>query len=165
MMGMVKGAIRAFVDCMQSCNEYSLEGVISKINKFTFEQCANGEFVTLFIGIVNSANKTLKFCNCGHEPTVLMRDEKLVELMEGGMVLGVERETKHDIVTFNLKKNDILLFYTDGLIDAVNFDNKIWGRQRLYETLEKCDKKSAKTLIHTLLGYRRRFTGLSPQAG
>ena len=163
MMGMVKGAIHAFVDCMQSCDKYSLEGVIAKINKFTCEQCSNGEFVTLFIGIINTAEKTIRFCNCGHEPTVLIRGEEIIELMEGGMVLGVEENTEHKIVTFDLQTDDMLLFYTDGLIDAVNFDNKIWGRKKLYETLNKCDKGSSKMFIHTLLGYRRRFTGLSPQ--
>jgi phosphoserine phosphatase RsbU/P len=163
MMGMVKGALRAFLDCMQSCDRYSLESVIEKMNKFTCEQCANGEFVTIFIGILNTAERTLRYCNCGHEPTVLLRNGNITELIEGGMVLGVEKDTKHTIKKISLEKEDILLFYTDGLIDAVNFDNKIWGRERLYETLPKCDGRSAKMFLNTLTGYRRRFTGLSPQ--
>ncbi len=163
MMGMVKGALRAFVDCMQSCDDYSLERIIAKLNKFACEQCSNGEFITLFIGIINVAQKKMGFCNCGHEPTVLMREGKLIELFEGGMVLGVDPNSTYQIDNIDLLRDDILLFYTDGLIDAVNFDNKIWGRERLYEMLNKCDKRSAKMLVHTLLGYRRRFTGLSPQ--
>ena len=163
MMSMVKGALRAFLDCMHSCDQYSIEGVISRLNKFTCEQCSGGEFVTLFIGIINTADKTLKYCNCGHEPTVLLRNSEITELNEGGMVLGVQEKVNHKIATISLQDDDVLLFYTDGLIDAVNFDNKIWGRPRLYETLLKCDKSSAKALIHSLLGYRRRFTGLSPQ--
>jgi sigma-B regulation protein RsbU (phosphoserine phosphatase) len=163
MMGMVKGALRAYLDCMQTCDRYSLEGVIDKMNKFTCEQCSNGEFVTIFIGIINASEKTLRYCNCGHEPTVLIRDGEISELIEGGMVLGVEEDAKYQIATMPLERDDMLLFYTDGLIDAVNFDNKIWGRKRLYETLAKCDKRSAKMFISTLMGYRRRFTGLSPQ--
>ncbi len=163
MMGMIKGALRAFVDCMQSCGSYSLESIIQKLNKFACEQCSNGEFITLFIGIINVAQKTMKFCNCGHEPTVLIREGEITELFDGGMILGVDLDAAYQITDFDLLEDDILLFYTDGLIDAVNFDNKIWGRPRLYETLNKCDKRSAKVLVHTLLGYRRRFTGLSPQ--
>jgi sigma-B regulation protein RsbU (phosphoserine phosphatase) len=79
------------------------------------------------------------------------------------MVLGIVEQVNHQIASIKLQNDDILLFYTDGLIDAVNFDNKIWGRERLYETLTRCDRRSAKMLVHTLLGYRRRFTGLSPQ--
>ncbi len=163
MMGMIKGAIQAYIDCMQTCSQYSFERVIKKINKFTCRQCANGEFVTLFIGIINTSEKTLRYCNCGHEPTVLIRNEELIELNEGGMVLGVEEDIQHDIELINLQQDDILLFYTDGLIDAVNFDNKIWGRKRLYETIGKCSKNNTKSLLNNLLGYRRRFTGLSPQ--
>ena len=163
MMGMIKGALHAFVDCMQSCGSYSLESIIVKLNKFACEQCSNGEFITLFICIIDAANKKMRFCNCGHEPTVLMREGELTELFEGGMVLGVDENSTYQIVSIDLLEEDILLFYTDGLIDAVNFDNKIWGKQRLYETLNKCDKRSAKMLVNTLLGYHRRFTGLSPQ--
>jgi sigma-B regulation protein RsbU (phosphoserine phosphatase) len=106
---------------------------------------------------------TITYCNCGHEPTVLIRDGKIIELDKGGLVLGVDPQAEYEIETVGLKNGDCLLFYTDGLIDAVNFDNELWGRETMLQTAMKFSSEPADQMIKNILTHRRRFVGLARQ--
>ena len=63
----------------------------------------------------------------------------------------------------DLKNNDCLLFYTDGLTDAVNFDDDLWGRETLLKTAKKYATGSAEQMVKNILRFRRRFVGLAKQ--
>jgi serine phosphatase RsbU (regulator of sigma subunit) len=56
-----------------------------------------------------------------------------------------------------------MLFYTDGLTDAVNFDNEMWGRENMLATAMKYTDGSANQMVKNILRYRRRFVGLARQ--
>jgi len=156
-----RGALWAYLDSVKGRN--AISRVIPKLNRMACSHCNSGEFISLFYAIIDVRSMTITYCNCGHEPTVLMRDEKITELQTGGIVLGVEADAKYEIETLPLKNNDGLLFYTDGLVDAINFDGEFWGRENLMKTVEKFISFSARNMINNILGYRRRFVGLATQ--
>ena len=80
------------------------------------------------------------------------------------MLIDINKIVKtYEIGTVDLKNNDCLLFYTDGLTDAVNFDNELWGRENLLDTAVKYSGDSADQMVKNILGYRRRFVGLARQ--
>jgi serine phosphatase RsbU (regulator of sigma subunit) len=56
-----------------------------------------------------------------------------------------------------------LVFYTDGLIDAANFDGQWWGKENLIETAKKFSDGTAHQVLNNILAYRRRFVGLADQ--
>jgi sigma-B regulation protein RsbU (phosphoserine phosphatase) len=126
-------------------------------------ECKDGEFVALFCAILDAKEKTLTYCNCGHEPAVLIRNGKIVELEKGGLVLGVEARAEYEIEALKLQDGDCLLFYTDGLTDAANFNGEFWGRDRMLETAKKLASLEAGQMVKNILGYRRRFVGLASQ--
>jgi len=78
-------------------------------------------------------------------------------------VLGVETTAQYDIQAIELKDGDCLLFYTDGLIDAANFEEALWGRDNLLNIAAKFTAGSAELMIKNILMYRRRFVGLAKQ--
>ncbi len=156
-----RGALRAYADCENSKNV--IERIINKLNKTACRECRDGEFVSLFYATVDIEDKTLTYCNCGHERTVLIRDGQITELDKGGLVLGIESQTEYEIGTLELKEGDCLLFYTDGLTDAANFEGQLWGRENFLKTAKKFVAESAEQMIKNILGYRRRFVGLASQ--
>jgi len=162
MMSMFRGSMRAYADSYKE--SVAINSIIDKLNRNACAECRDGEFVTLFFAVINITKKTMTYCNCGHEPTILIRDGKFRELNEGGLVLGIESEANYINETIRLKENDRLVFYTDGLIDAANFQNELWGKQRLLANLKKFAGYSARRTIENLLGYRRRFVGLAKQS-
>jgi sigma-B regulation protein RsbU (phosphoserine phosphatase) len=161
MMSLFRGAVRAYVDTEPDTG--AVEKIINKLNKMACGECKDGEFVALFYAVLDVKEKTITYCNCGHEPAVLIRDGKIVELDKGGFVLGVEAQAEYEIETLKLRDGDCLLFYTDGLIDAANFDGEFWGRDRMLETAKTFANLDAGQMVKNILGYRRRFVGLASQ--
>ncbi len=175
MMSSFQGALQAYANALipcqgvlhvcaeTECKADVVKEIISRLNEMACRECRNGEFVTLFYAIIDVKEETITYCNCGHEQTILIRDTEITELKNGGLVLGVESNAEYEIETVALKDGDCLLFYTDGLIDAVNFDGECWGRQNLLKTAKKFAAGSAEQMVKNILRYRRRFVGLARQ--
>ena len=161
MMSSFRSTVRAYVDTEGGGK--AIKEIIGRLNRMAYSECSDGEFITLFYAIVDAKEETITYCNCGHEPTVLIRDGQITELEKGGLVLGVEAQAEYEVETVKLKDGDCLLFYTDGLIDAVNFDDELWGRERMLEAAKKFRGGSAEQMVKNILGYRRRFVGLARQ--
>lgn len=161
MMSMFRGTMRAYAD--GGYGRHSMEEIIHKLNGVACNECKDGEFITVFIARIDTEANTITYCNCGHEPALLLRNGQIIELNEGGLVLGITTHAHYTIQTLPFEQNDCLLMYTDGLIDAMNFDGQVWGRQRLLEVLQQYPVTCAEYLLHNILGYRRRFVGLASQ--
>ncbi len=161
MMSSFRGMIRAYAD--GGHKRHTMAEIIRKLNNTACDECRDGEFITLFYAIINTKEMTMTYCNCGHEPALIWRGGKIRELKKGGLVLGVMKETEYEIEKVELKNDDRLLFYTDGLIDAVNFDGKAWGVNNLYKIFKQAAEGTARETVHNLLAWRRRFIGLAHQ--
>ena len=161
MMSLFRGAVHAYVDTEP--DKGAIGKIVDKLNKMACGECKDGEFVGLFYAVIDAKEKVLSYCNCGHEPAVLIRDRKIVELDKGGFVLGVEAQAEYEIESVKLQDGDCLLFYTDGLIDAADFEGRFWGRERMLETAKQFANLEAEQMVKNLLGYRRRFVGLASQ--
>jgi phosphoserine phosphatase RsbU/P len=139
------------------------KNAVDNFNKMACIECSDGEFITLFHATIDAAEKTITYCNCGHEPTVLIRGGQIQDLGKGGLVLGVDPRAEYEIETVQLQDGDCLLFYTDGLVDAMDFNGELWGRDRMLQAASQFMDCPADHLIRNLLAYRRRFAGLARQ--
>ncbi len=150
-------------DLQCAANIFWSQGAINKLNKMACRECSDGEFITLFYAVVDAKEQIVSYCNCGHEPAVLIRNGEFVDLEKGGLVLGVDEKAKYEIETVELKNGDCLIFYTDGLIDVANFEGQLWDRENLLETAKKFADGTAQHMLKNILAYRRRFVGLADQ--
>ncbi|RKY12434.1 MAG: hypothetical protein DRP65_01325 [Planctomycetota bacterium] len=161
MMSMFRGTIRAYADGSHS--RHTFGDIIQKLNKVALRECRDGEFITMFMCHIDVKAMKMTYCNCGHEPALHIRGDKITELDSGGLVLGIMEEAEHKAETIALEDGDTILLYTDGLIDAMNFDNELWGKERMLEAVAECLSCPADQLVRNILGYRRRFVGLTRQ--
>jgi sigma-B regulation protein RsbU (phosphoserine phosphatase) len=161
MMSMFRGTIRAYSH--GGLKRHSLVEIIQDLNKIACAECRDGEFITLFIAYINVEDMTIKYCNCGHEPALLFRNNNVIELADGGLVLGVLPDTEYVATDLKLHKKDLVLCYTDGLIDAVNFEGETWGKDNMVDVAKQFTQHSSETFIKNILAYRRRFVGLARQ--
>ena len=160
-MSCFRGSVRAYADT--ECSGEAIKEMINRLNRMVCRECEEGEFITLFYAIIDARDMAITYYNCGHEPAVLIRKGEITELDKGGLVLGIESEAKYEIETVALREGDCLLFYTDGLFDAADFDGELWGRERMLETAKRFSGDSAEQMIKNILMYRRRFVGLAHQ--
>ena len=160
MTSMFRGAVRAYADVGGAG---LIRPTIDRLNRMACRETTPGEFVSLFYALMDVRQMKMTYCNCGHEPTLLIRKGRINELNKGGLVLGVDHDTEYEVGSVKLQEADTLLFFTDGLTDAVNFQGDLWGRERMLEAARKFSNESAAVMMHNILGYRRRFVGLSRQ--
>ena len=161
MMSCFRSAVRAYADIEDGGK--AIEAIINRLNKMICGECMNGEFITFFYAVIDTESETITYCSCGHEPTLLIRDKKIIRLAKGGLVLGIDEQAEYEIETVKLEDGDGLLFYTDGLVDAFNFDEEPWGIDNLHMTAKKFSTGSAEQIVQNLLTYRSRFVGLARQ--
>jgi sigma-B regulation protein RsbU (phosphoserine phosphatase) len=156
-MASVRAALRAQVD-----NVYYLYEVLRRINQMCWRDAKVGEFVTLFYGVLDAVNKRLTYCNAGHPPGLILRDGKIIELSSDNLVLGVDPDEPYTQKLFDLQSGDLLLLYTDGLPDAMNFAKQTYGRQRLTEAFANSKPTdTAETVAQNILWDMRKFVGLA----
>ena len=154
-MASVRAFLRAQVD-----NVYFLYEVLRRINLMLCRDTQLGEFVTLFYGVLDSRSRRFTYCNAGHSPPLVLRNGKVIELSTDNMVLGVNAEEKYEQSFIDLQKDDLLVLYTDGLTDAMNFRQETWGRQRLIQVFQK-GGETAEIVAQNILWEMRKFVGLA----
>jgi sigma-B regulation protein RsbU (phosphoserine phosphatase) len=154
-MAAVRAALRAQID-----NVYYLYEVVRRINLMLIRDSNPGEFVTLFYGVLDGRNRRFTYCNAGHPPAMILRNGKIIELGSDNMVLGLEAEEKYVQSLVDLQAGDILLLYTDGLLDAMNFNMERFGKQRLIDVFSQ-GGATAETISQNILWSLHKHTGLA----
>jgi serine phosphatase RsbU (regulator of sigma subunit) len=154
-MAAVRAALRAQVD-----NLYYLYEVVKRINLMLCRDSSPNEFVTLFYGVLDGRNRRFTYCNAGHPPALILREGKIIELKSDNMVLGVDPDQKYVQSLTDLRVGDILLLYTDGLMDAMNFQQERFGKQRIIDVFTQ-GGPTAEAISDNILWSLRRFTGLA----
>jgi sigma-B regulation protein RsbU (phosphoserine phosphatase) len=154
-MASVRAALRAQVD-----NVYYLYEVMRRLNTMLCRDTKASEFVTLFYGVLDTRNRRFTYCNAGHPPALLLRDGKITELTTDNMVLGIDPNEEFRQSFIDLRPNDLLLLYTDGLPDAMNFNDETFGRQRIVEAFAR-GGATADTVAQSILWDMRRFVGMT----
>ena len=148
-------------------------------------------FVTAFACVVDTATGEVRFANAGHNPPVLKQNGKLSYLKcRPGLVLGAMDVVKYREGRFACSPSDGLLLYTDGVSEAANAAEELYGEERLLETLARIDASggegvpvvsdvqasdvaaaasaaaasSAQTAVNSLVTSVDAFAGEAPQA-
>lgn len=93
-------------------------------------------FATCFYGILDPASGRLRFANAGHDLPYLSRNGDIVELRATGMPLGLMPDQDYPEQEVRIYDDDLVLFYTDGVVETHNAERDMFGRPRLQELLK-----------------------------
>jgi len=120
-------------------------------------------FATIFIGIINLAQDTLTYINCGHEPAYwVTRDASITPLMPTGPFVGIFPEATYAAQEIELDNNDLILTYTDGVPDAQNPEDESFGKERLLEIV-RTGEVNPSQLLKRIETHLSQFTGQAHQ--
>jgi len=92
-------------------------------------------FVTAIFAKLEPGTRRLTYCNAGHPPGMVARGSRIILLDKGGMPLAVELDEEYEEDEVLLEPGDALLLYTDGLIEAANLKEELFGEERLARVL------------------------------
>ena len=123
--------------------------------------------VTLFYSDYDPRTKKLRYSNAAHNPPLLWRssEQKIVKLDSDGFVLGLQNDAEYKSGQIQLKKNDVILFYTDGVTDTSNALGERFDEERLIKSFSKLCKQSLKSqeILNTIFETLDEFTGKNRQ--
>ena len=116
----------------------STSDIFDAVNARLCENNEEGMFATAWIGILDTRTMTLQYTNAGHNYPLLQRKDQPCEFMEAvhGLFLGGLEFTVYDRDEITLKPGDRLLLYTDGVTEAHNRENALYGTERLEKILD-----------------------------
>jgi len=116
---------------------HSVSQVVARVNRQIEGSINDSRYVTFFYAEYEEATALLRYTNAGHNPPLLVRHDRRVERLEcGGPVLGIFREAEYEEGTVKLTHGDLLVAFTDGLIEAHNAAGEEFGETRLCEVLK-----------------------------
>lgn len=139
--------------------------VLEKVNN---QLCENNDaemFVTVWIGILTISTGHMVCANAGHECPALLHAGGQFELFKDkhGFVLAGIEDSRYREYELNLQNGDMLFVYTDGVTDATNSQNELFGLDRMIDALNNGDNSSCEQLLQDVRAEIDRFVGDAPQ--
>ena len=165
-MTMIRTALR-----MEARGNYSAAEVMARMNDFVTEDMKKGMFVTIFYSILDSKNRIISYASAGHNPMILFRAEtdETYFLNPRGFPVGISLpddtlfRRSIDVEKIKLKKDDMLVIYTDGVTEAMNENREQYGEERLIQLIKTSGKLSPQEFMDLLSDNIKEFTGDEPQ--
>jgi sigma-B regulation protein RsbU (phosphoserine phosphatase) len=142
--------------------DISLSEASGQVNDIIYQNTPSNKFITFFWGIFNPDNNKFRFVNAGHNNPILLRSGKNEpeELAEGGLILGaMPTMNPYKEETVTLASGDLLVFYTDGVTEAMNEDEtEEFGEERLLECIKENRHQSSEAIKKAIITSIRDFS-------
>ncbi len=107
--------------------------ILQELNDGLAPRIYGRNFIALNLAILNETEKTVNYANGGQPYPILKRGTNITEIDCGDLPLGSMKNVDYDAVTFDLEEGDFLIFHSDGLIEALNPYQEMYGVERLLE--------------------------------
>ncbi len=140
--------------------ENSVAQCMKRSNKILCQESVNDMFVTVFYGILNVNTGVINYCNAGHNPPILVKEDSSISFipLTNDIVLGaIENATFHE-KELTLAKGDMLFLYTDGVTEAMNPQQELYGDKRLLDNCKAYAGSSPKEMIENITETVGQFT-------
>jgi sigma-B regulation protein RsbU (phosphoserine phosphatase) len=154
----LKGIIeQSFSDIIESIQEkggknsiFNTASLIRRFNQHLWAPCRHADsFITLFYCILHPHNNKLIYTSAGHNPPLLFTNEahQHIALSRTQLIIGILENVDYSKQEVHINKGDILLIYSDGLIEATNKHDEEFGTKRLIDLIQQSKKLSSKQII------------------
>ena len=161
-MMMTKSLFRAY-----AANEEMPDRIVSKMNRDLAENNESCMFVTLFVGILNLTSGLLRYCNAGHEAPVVIHKATSQLPVDRSCPVGAYEATPYLMQTAVLEPGSTIFLYTDGLNEAMDADNSMFGEERIFDETGRAIQTaqlSPKALIDRMTQAVHAFVGDTEQS-
>jgi serine phosphatase RsbU (regulator of sigma subunit) len=143
----------------------SASTTIYELNATLSSRLEEATFTALSLGIIDINSKEVQLCNAGNPYPILLRMGKASLLNLSGMPLGIVSEIEYDETHLVLRPGDALIFYSDGISEAMTSDDQLYGMDRLRDLVGTFQPGlGAQAMVERILQDVRRFVGEFPQS-
>ena len=139
--------------------------VLEQTNEMICRNNKEGMFVTVWLGVLEISTGKVTAANAGHEYPIVRKAGGDFELFKDrhGFVVGGMEGVRYREYEFTLERGGALFVYTDGVPEATNAENELFGTKRLLEAMNKSRESDAKTLLTNVKRAADEFAGEAEQ--
>jgi sigma-B regulation protein RsbU (phosphoserine phosphatase) len=138
--------------------------ILSEVNDYLSKSNHAQMFVTVWLGILEISSGHLYYANAGHEYPAICHDGKFELLKDKhGLVLGGMESVRYTDYEIQLDKGDKIFIYTDGVPEATDKDNNLFGTDRMVDALNKNPKARPEEMLKNVRTAVDRFVGIAEQ--
>jgi serine phosphatase RsbU (regulator of sigma subunit) len=153
-MVMARSILRAAI-----INHQRPEAILRAANSALCADGIDNQYVTVFLGILDSQNNTLQFATAGHPFPFLRRNGQIQEIGYGSLPLGTRLSVDYRETTLQLQAGDQIFLLTDGFFEVQNAHHEIFGFDRLMNLLDQVDPNDPQRAMEQLLATINQFCG------
>jgi phosphoserine phosphatase RsbU/P len=152
-----------------SATEATLEEIVTGLDRYTRAHSMDGRrFTTAFLAQINPRTCEIEYTNAGHNHPILRRGSGEIErLSTGGPPFGLplltQSEVRYESGKLQLRSGDLLLIFTDGLVEAVNDRSQEFGELRLLPLVQSNPRERAAATLERIMKEVNTFVGLARQ--
>jgi sigma-B regulation protein RsbU (phosphoserine phosphatase) len=133
--------------------------VLTAVNRQVFASSLEDRFATLFYGVFDPATRRLQYVNAGqNSPMVIRQDSSIICLEAGGAPVGIFADSTYEQGTVELNPGDLILAYTDGVIEATSPTDSEWGVQGLRKAATESNAQCADEIVDTIFTSMDEFS-------
>lgn len=143
--------------------------VLKKTNRLFYDNAPRGTFISLVYGIMDVKKNTFHFARAGHNPVIKLnaRNGDIQELCPRGIGIGLVKGDSFDNnieeKELTVREDDLLVLYTDGIVEALNEQHEFFGTQRLNDLLKEYRNWPAVKILQNISKDLHEFIGDSRQ--
>jgi sigma-B regulation protein RsbU (phosphoserine phosphatase) len=155
LMSSLQAAVRAF-----AAADLDAARVCRSVNRLLCRTIASGKFASFCYAIVDTASRTLEYCNAGHNSPILVTGNREVQrLVSTGLVLGIDDQASYSAHTLSIHRGDRLIWFTDGVTEAKSLKGDDFSDDRLVDFVASADVLSADDLADLIVSAARAWRG------
>ncbi len=137
--------------------------LMARLNSALLARGLGVQYATLVYGVL-SADGRFVYSNAGHNPPVVISQGQARRLTRGGLVVGAFKEAIFEEETLQLRDQDMVVMFSDGVTEARNMQDEDFGEARLMASLAQAQNDPAPDVVQSVLREVRQFCGEAPPA-
>jgi sigma-B regulation protein RsbU (phosphoserine phosphatase) len=151
LMASIQSTMRTQLAAINGSGRFSAASLVSTLNKQLYATTSPEKYATFFFAIYDEAAYTLTYTNAGHLSPMLLRGQDVQLLDSTGTVVGAFPIARYEEKTVTLEPGDVLLAYTDGIVEPENVYGEQFGEDRLKDLfLRYANAESSELIARTM---------------
>jgi sigma-B regulation protein RsbU (phosphoserine phosphatase) len=148
-----------------SATACALPEIASGLNRYACQHSGGGlRFTTAFVAEYQPLTGRMQYVNAGHNPPVIRRASGAIEkLHAGGLPFGIRAHTDYECRDVIINEGDLLVVYTDGLVEAVDPQGREFEETRLLGLLSNCPRRTAAEVLNYIMSDLEAYVAGSRQ--
>lgn len=156
--------IRTIIHTIGGARKNAAE-VVSWINRGIAGRVDIERFATLSYMTYDPVSNDMEYSNAGHHPIMIYRaaSETIEKIDSPGLPIGLERDSEYHLVKFHLDHDDVILTYTDGILEAMDYRSEQFEEERLQAALRESTHRNPKEIVDHIRKRVDEFVGQAKQ--